>query len=197
MPSSASPLRPPPQDINRIVHIRQQLGKENMYDALAPLVLASKPPTVRALAASLQVSSTTAWKLRNSLPLSDISNLSRVNQRAVLRDIVEAPHAVITPSVHPARHQYLTNIELEALVQLIDARAHNQQAIGMSSIRQYAADMRAQRLKVARVRLPSKTWYREFDSGGWRTSERLGRRHVSTSEPTLNGHRTSNCSSRA
>ena len=171
MPSSASPLRPPPHDINRIVRVRDQLGKENLYNALSPIVLSPKPPTVRALATSLKVSPTTAWKLQKSLPLSDISNMSRLGQRAALRDIVEAPHAVVTPSVHPAPHQYLTNIEMEALVQLIDARAHNQQAVGMSSIRQYAADMRAQRLQVHRVDLPSKSWYREFAKrwlGGYR-----------------------------
>lgn len=163
MATVASPLKPPPADINRIVRARDVLGTENLYDALAPLVLHDKPPSVRALAASLNVAVGTAWKLKKSLPLADISNQSHVMRRATLRDIITSPQKIVTPSVHPAPHQYLTNVETEVLVQLIDTRAHNQHAIGMSGIRQYAADLRAQRLRVARVELPSRSWYYNFE----------------------------------
>ena len=163
MPPSPSPLKPPPKDVNRIVRMREELGSENLYNALAPLLSTGKAPSTRTLAASLKCAHSTAWLMKNSLPLHDISNMSHVAQRAALRAVVESPEKVVVPSIHHARHQYLTNVETEALVQLIDERAHNKQAIGKSSIRQYAADMRAQRLKVERVKLPSSTWYRQFE----------------------------------
>ena len=108
------------------------------------------------------MSVSTAWKLTNSLPLSDIGNQSRFNQHGSIRDIVESPQKVVTPSVHPSPNQYLTNVESEALVQLIDTRAHNKQAMGMTSIRQYAADMKALRLHENRVTLHSRSWYYAF-----------------------------------
>lgn len=174
MQTSALPLAPPVLDVKRIVRLREKVGQENLYDALSPLVMANtddKPLTVRKLAAALNVATGTAWKLKQSLPLADISNLSHAGRRAALRNIVASPQKVVTPSIHPTRKQYLTNIEIDTLVQLIDARAHNQQAIGMSGIRQYAADMRAVRLKVERVDLPSRTWYYDFEKR-WLTAFR-------------------------
>ena len=164
MPASQSPLKPPPHDVNRIIRLREKLGKENLYVALAPFVLADKDkmPSARELAVTLQVAPTTAWKVQKSLPLQDISNLNRVEKRVALRSIVETPEKVITPSIHPSPKQWLNNIESELLVQLVDQRAHNKQAIGMCAIRQYAADLRAMRMNVPYVRLPSKSWYRHF-----------------------------------
>ena len=160
---SISPLTPPARDVQRIVRIHEHLGEEKMYSALIPLVLADKRPTVRVLANALDVAKGTAWKLKNSLPLQDISNLLRTGRRAALRAIVTAPHQAVTLSIHPSLKQYLTIVEQEALVQLIDARAHNHYAIGKSGIRQFAADIRAQRLKVARCRLPSSSRYYQFE----------------------------------
>jgi hypothetical protein len=173
MSALPSPLKPPPRDINRIVRLRDELGAENLYDALFPLLSGDKAPTVRALASALHTSPSTAWKMKHSLPLCDITNLSHAEMRATLRAAVESPQLVVVPSVHPAPHQYLTNIELEALVQLVDARAHNKQAIGMSAIRQYAADLRAQRLKKERVQLPSRSWYYQFERAWLKDFRRL------------------------
>ena len=61
-------------------------------------------------------------------------------------------------------------VELEALVQLIDTRAHNHHAIGMSSIRQYAGNMRAQR-KLA-LRYPAERGTDCSSPRGRRASER-------------------------
>lgn len=93
-----------------------------------------------------------------SIPLRDISNMAHTQQREMLRRVVEQPAAVLTPSVRPSNNQYLDNTEEEMLTKLIDDRARNEQAMGKSSIRQAAADIRSYRTGQEE-KLPSKTWY--------------------------------------
>ena len=114
-----------------------------------PLVATPSPgklPRIRDTADALDTDVATAWRVRNSLPLKDISNMSFARRRAALLAAVETPEKVVIPSICSHHQLYLNNMECEALVKLIDTRAHNRQGIGMTGIRQYAADLRAQRL---------------------------------------------------
>ena len=136
-----------------------------MYSALYPLVATPSPgklPRIRDTADALDTDVATAWRVRNSLPLKDISNMSFAGRRAALLAAVETPEKVVIPSISSHHQLYLNHTECEALVKLIDTRAHNRQGIGMTGIRQYAADLRAQRLLQYRVKVPSKSWYYEF-----------------------------------
>ena len=165
MSATPSPLKPPAGDVRRITRIRENIGTENMYNALFPLVATPSPakrPPVRHTATALGTDLATAWRVRNSLPLEEISNMSFAGRRATLLAAVETPEKVVIPSILPHHHFYLNQVESEALVKLIDTRAHNNQGIGKTGIRQYAADLRAQRLLQPRVPLPSKSWYYEF-----------------------------------
>lgn len=180
MSQTASPLKPPPADIKRIVRLRDKVGADKLYDALYSLVTDENTLSCRTLGDTLEIGHTTAWKLTSSLPLKDISNMSHAGKRAALHDAIESPEKMVVPSVHPAPNQYLTNVESEALVQLIDIRAHNRRAIGKSAIRQYAADLRAQRLGI-RVALPSTRWYYNF--------ERDWLQHCRPLKPTAKEHK--------
>ena len=162
MADVTSPLKPPRGDVARIDRIRDNVGVERMYDALLPHLSTRKRLPVEDIAEALDTSVSTTRRLLHSLPLQDIGNLSSVGQRATLGTALEKPQEVVIPSIQHHRGCYLTNVESEALVKLIDSRAHNKQGIGMSSIRQFAADLRAQRLLLSRVALPSTTWYYDF-----------------------------------
>ena len=76
MPTAASPLKPPPHDVNRIVRARERVGAKSMFNTLLPLVSDGARSSVRKLGEQLGMSSTTAWKLTNSIPLQDIANMT-------------------------------------------------------------------------------------------------------------------------
>lgn len=153
-----SPAAPRPGDVRRIDRLRQDCGSELLVQVFTSLVSPGKPPTVRDVAARLGASPATTHRAMQSIPLRDISNMAHTQQREMLRRVVEQPAAVLTPSVRPSNNQYLDNTEEEMLTKLIDDRARNEQAMGKSSIRQAAADIRSYRTGQEE-KLPSKTWY--------------------------------------
>jgi hypothetical protein len=153
-----SPTAPRHGDVRRINRLREECGSERLVQVFTSLVSPGKPPTVRDIAAQLDVPPATAHRAMQSIPLRDISNKAHTQQREMLRRVVEQPAAALTPCLRPSNNQYLDNTEEEMLTKLIDDRARNEQAMGKSSIRQAAADIRSYRTGQVE-RLPGKTWY--------------------------------------
>ena len=154
----SSPATPRHGDVRRINRLRENCGSDRLVEVFTSLVSPNKRPTVRDVAARLNTSRATAHRAMQSVPLRDISNMAHSQQRETIRLAAVQPAAVLTPSVQPSNRQYLNNAEEEMLMEVVDDRARNEQAIGKSSIRRLAADIRSYRTGLV-ADLPSETWY--------------------------------------